>query len=128
MKALPTGLAIALANASAALCQAAALLGLFAGSAPTRADALPTPVALELVIAIDTSASVDGREFTLQVEGIARAFADREVIAAIESLAPAGMAVGLVQWSGPEGFTLVIPFHHIYDRRTAKAFRPAMRT
>jgi hypothetical protein len=122
MKALPTGLPIRLANASAALCQAAALLGLIAGSAPARADALPTPVALELVIAIDTSASVDDREFTLQVEGIARAFADREVIAAIESLEPAGLAVALVQWSGPESFTLAIPFNHIYDRRTAKAF------
>jgi hypothetical protein len=98
------------------------LLGLIAGSAPASADAPPTPVALELVIAIDTSASVDDREFTLQVEGIARAFADREVIAAIESLEPAGMAVGLVQWSGPEAFTLAIPFNHVYDRRTAKAF------
>src|SRR5215207_8025767 len=122
MKAHRTGLASRLANASAALCQAAALLGLFAGSAPTRADPPPTRVALELVIAIDTSASVDDREFTLQVEGIARAFADREVIAAIESLEPAGLAVGLVQWSGPEAFTLAIPFNHIYDRRTAKAF------
>jgi hypothetical protein len=80
------------------------------------------PVALELVIAIDTSASVDDSEFALQVEGIAGAFADKEVIAAIESLAPAGMAVGLVQWSGPEAFTLAIPFNHVYDRRTAKAF------
>jgi hypothetical protein len=122
MKALPKGPAIRLANASAALCQAALLLGLIAGSAPASADAPPTPVALELVIAIDTSASVDDREFTLQVEGIARAFADREVIAAIESLEPAGMAVGLVQWSGPEAFTLAIPFNHVYDRRTAKAF------
>lgn len=122
MKALSTGLPIRLANASAAVCQAAVLLGLIAGPAPARADAPPTPVALELVIAIDTSASVDDREFTLQVEGIARAFADREVIAAIESLEPAGLAVGLVQWSGPEAFTLAIPFNHIYDRRTAKAF------
>jgi hypothetical protein len=122
MKAHRTGLANRLANASAALCQAAALLGFIAGSAPTRADAPPAPVALELVIAVDTSASVDDREFTLQVEGIARAFADREVIAAIESLEPAGMAVGLVQWSGPEAFTLAIPFNHVYDRRTAKAF------
>jgi hypothetical protein len=93
-----------------------------AGPTPALAQAPRLPVALELVIAIDTSASVDDREFTLQVEGIAKAFADKEVIAAIESLAPAGMAVGLVQWSGPEAFALVIPFNHVYDRRTAKAF------
>src|SRR6185312_10845549 len=106
MKALPTGLATGFANASAALCLAAAFLALIASSTPARADPAPTPVALELVIAIDTSASVDDREFTLQVEGIAGAFADREVIAAIESLAPAGMAVVFVQWSGPGAFPL----------------------
>jgi hypothetical protein len=122
MKCPPTGLAARFPKVSAALCQAAAVLWLVAGAAPAPAQAPPLPVALELVIAIDTSASVDDREFALQVEGIAQAFADREVIAAIESLAPAGMAVGLVQWSGPEAFMLAIPFNHVYDRRTAKAF------
>lgn len=122
MKTPPTGQTAGFADTSAALCQVAALLWLTVGSAPVRAQALPLPVALELVIAIDTSASVDDREFALQVEGIAQAFTDREVIAAIESLAPAGMAVGLVQWSGPEAFALAIPFNHVYDRRTAKAF------
>ncbi|MGH6874961.1 MAG: DUF1194 domain-containing protein [Aestuariivirgaceae bacterium] len=107
---------------AAALCQGAAFLWLIAGSAPACAQTPSLPVALELVIAIDTSASVDDREFALQVEGIARAFADAEVIAAIESLAPSGMAVGLVQWSGPEAFALAIPFNHVYDRRTSKAF------
>ncbi len=60
------------------------------------------PVALELVLAIDTSASVDEREFTLQVAGIAEAFRNPEVIAAIESLGSLGMAISLVQWSAPE--------------------------
>jgi hypothetical protein len=80
------------------------------------------PVALELVLAIDTSASVDRREFELQVNGLAQAFAHPEVIAAIESLGSAGMAVTLVQWSGPESSAAVLPFGHVYDRRTAKAF------
>jgi hypothetical protein len=124
MKLALAGLLMTLGYAAAALCQAAALLWLMAGGAPARAQAqAPSlPVALELVIAIDTSASVDDREFTLQVQGIARAFADREVIAAIESLGPAGMAVALVQWSGPDAFALAIPFNHVYDQRTAKAF------
>jgi hypothetical protein len=86
------------------------------------AQSAQTPVALELVLAVDTSASVDVREFELQINGIAQAFASPEVIAAIESLRGAGMAVTLVQWSGPDASTAVLPFHHVYDRRTAKAF------
>lgn len=80
------------------------------------------PVALELVLAIDTSASVDEREFTLQVAGIAEAFRNPEVIAAIESLGSLGMAISLVQWSAPEDTGQVLPFAHVHDARTAKAF------
>jgi hypothetical protein len=80
------------------------------------------PVALELVLAIDTSASVDEREFMLQVAGIAQAFRHPEVIAAIESLGGLGMAVTLVQWSGPESSGQVLPFTQVHDARTAKAF------
>lgn len=80
------------------------------------------PVALELVIGIDTSASVDAREFALQVKGLAQAFASAEVIAAVESLGSAGMAVTLVQWSSPEHSALVVPFQVVHDARTSKAF------
>src|SRR5262245_45871937 len=80
------------------------------------------PVALELVLAIDSSASVDEREFALQVSGIAAAFRNPEVIAAIESLGSLGMAVSLVQWSAPDSSGQVLPFAHVNDARTAKAF------
>ena len=59
-----------------------------------------TPVALELVLAIDTSTSVDDGEFALQTEGLASAFRDPSVIKAIEGHAPDGIAVSLVHWSG----------------------------
>ena len=65
------------------LCLAAALL---AGGQDVAAQAPEARVALELVLAVDSSASVDDREFELQVEGIAQAFAHPEVLAAIESL------------------------------------------
>lgn len=91
--------------------------------APSAAAQAPSiPVALELVLAVDTSASVDRHEFEMQVKGISQAFAHPEVIAAIESLGKAGMAVTMVQWSGPESSAAVLPFHHVYDQRTAKAF------
>lgn len=77
---------------------------------------------MELVLAIDSSASVDEREFMLQVGGIAEAFRHPEVIGAIESLGRLGMAVSLVQWSSPENSGQVLPFAHVHDARTAKAF------
>jgi hypothetical protein len=80
------------------------------------------PVALELILAVDTSASVDGREYELQIKGISEAFAHPEVIAAIESLGAAGMAVSMVQWSIPGTSAMVLPFHHVSNSRTAKAF------
>lgn len=98
----------------------AALLGAAAGAA--AAQEVPRTVALELVLAVDTSASVDASEFELQVKGIAQAFAHPEVLAAIKSLGSAGMAVTLVQWSGQEASAAVLPFTHVYDDRTAKAF------
>lgn len=57
-------------------------------------------VALELVLAIDTSASVDIEEFELQRTGLAEAFAHPDLIAVIEGMGSTGIAVSLVEWSG----------------------------
>jgi len=57
-------------------------------------------VALELVLAIDTSASVDIDEFELQRKGLADAFAHPDLIAVIEGMGSTGIAVTLVEWSG----------------------------
>lgn len=57
-------------------------------------------VELELVLAIDTSTSVDEDEFILQRTGIAEAFRHPKVLRAIEGLGPSGMAVSVVQWAG----------------------------
>jgi hypothetical protein len=70
------------------------------GCGPGGAGAGQIPVALELVLAVDASGSVDAREFDLQQRGIARALRDPEVIAAIGGAAPEGVAIALVQWSG----------------------------
>lgn len=57
-------------------------------------------VALELVLAIDTSASVDIDEFELQRQGLADAFAHPDLIAVIEGMRSTGIAVSVVEWSG----------------------------
>lgn len=86
------------------------------------AEAQETPVAVELVLALDASASVDRREFALQVEGLARAFRDPDVQRAVEDLKPLGAAVAVVQWGGPGETHIVLPFTHLGSGRDAKAF------
>jgi Protein of unknown function (DUF1194) len=59
-------------------------------------------VDLELLLAVDVSASVDSNEYSLQMSGIAEAFRHPDVIAAIRASAPHGIAVALLQWAGPD--------------------------
>jgi len=92
---------------------------------PLRAQ---TPVDLELVLAIDASGSVDFREFDLQKHGLARAFRDPEVIAALEAFAPAGIAVALVQWSGRRQQMVVVDWTLVRDRPSALAFAETVAT
>jgi hypothetical protein len=79
------------------------------------------PVVIELVLALDSSASVDAREFNLQNEGIALAFRDPEVLRAVDNLKPFGAAIAIMQWGGAGDTQVVLPFTHIESARDAKA-------
>ncbi|NJM29352.1 MAG: DUF1194 domain-containing protein [Rhizobiales bacterium] len=81
-----------------------------------------TVVAVELVLALDSSASVDNAEFLLQLQGVARAFADPDVLKAVDRLRPLGAAIAVMQWGGPGESRVVVPFTHIETGRDAKAF------
>lgn len=81
-----------------------------------------TPVAIELVLALDSSASVDREEFQLQLDGLALAFRDPEVQQAIEHLKPFGAAVAVLQWGAAGETRIVLPFTHLESARDAKAF------
>ena len=94
---------------------------LLALGAPAQAQT-KTPVVIELVLALDSSASVDVKEFQLQNEGIARAFRDPDVLEAVDNLRPFGAAIAVVQWGGPGETQVVMPFTHIESARDAKAF------
>ncbi len=80
------------------------------------------PVDLELLLAVDTSASVDGREFNLQMEGLARAFRDPGVIAAIKSTGSNGIAVAVMQWSSANQQQLILPWTQLRNGQEARAF------
>ncbi len=81
-------------------------------------------VDLELVLAVDTSASVDAREFDLQMTGLADAFRDPGVLAAVRR--PGGIAVALVQWGGPGSQAVSVGWAHVFDADSAVRFADAV--
>lgn len=97
---------------------AAMMLGL--GAAPLPAAEAQMPVSIELVLAVDTSLSVDETEFALQMAGMAAAFRTPEIIALIEQ--HEGVAVTLFQWSGTIDPDYAIPWHLLTGPATAHAF------
>jgi len=56
-------------------------------------------VDIALVLAVDTSRSVDDKEYRLQMAGLAEAFRDPSVQYSITTAAPQGMVITLLQWS-----------------------------
>lgn len=97
------------------------IASLLPGALPAMADG-GQPVVVELVLALDSSASVDRKEFQLQLDGLALAFRDPEVLEAIDNLRPLGAAVAVLQWGAPGETRVVLPFTHLEGARDAKAF------
>ncbi len=110
----------------AQLCQTrrgkAALALIVAATLQSTAVAQQTAVNIELLLALDTSASVSMQEFDLQLQGIALAFRDPDVLKAVDNLRPQGVAIAVMQWGGIGESRLIIPFTHIQSARDAKAF------
>ncbi len=79
-------------------------------------------VGVELVLALDTSASVDRAEYELQLRGIAAAFKDPDVMQAVEDLKPLGVVIAVMQWGGPGESKLIIPFTHVENGQQSQAF------
>ncbi len=96
----------------------AALLCVMAISAKTtRAQ---TAVAIELVLAVDASSSVNEQEYGLQMRGIAHAFRSPEVVHLIENLG--GVAVTLIQWSSWANLERAVPWRLLNDRASVLSF------
>jgi len=86
----------------------ALLTAVMLGAAPAPALAC----ALELILAVDVSGSIDGNEFALQTEGIAVAFEHPHMIEAI-ARQEGGIMVTLTQWSGATRQRQVTAWHHL---------------
>ncbi len=65
----------------------------------TRANEHPPPVDVEIVLAVDASGSVNRDELQLQLNGIAMAFRDPEILGAISLGTYQTIAVALLIWS-----------------------------
>ena len=82
---------------------------------------------LELLLAVDGSSSVSDAEFDLQMEGLARAFEDPAVQAAIGELGAPGLAVGLMQWSSLEAQALAVDWTRVVGPGDARALAARIR-
>src|SRR5262245_43916337 len=96
-------------------------MALGAPAAVPQSMAAQVPIDLELILAVDASDSVSAAEFDLQAQGLAAAFRDPEVIAAIRDAGPAGIAVALVQWAGPGQQIVAVDWSLVSDADSAAA-------
>jgi hypothetical protein len=95
------------------------LIFLGLGGAPAAQSS--RQVDLELVLAIDCSYSVDAREFELQKIGLAQAFRNPVVLAAIQAGKHKTIAVAVVEWSKPDVQEIVVPWTLVRDGPGAEA-------
>ena len=96
-------------------------------SSPTPSSALAAEaVDLELVLAVDASASVGGWEYYTQIHGYADAFRNPEVLSAIQSIGDRGIAVTLVLWSSATAQSMVVDWHIIRNADDAEKFATAL--
>lgn len=101
--------------------RAALGFGLFLG---TWHAAAAKPVELELILAVDVSASVRVEEFDLQMRGYAEAFRTLQLIEAIKTAG--GIVVTMMQWANPDQQEIAIGWMHVYDATSAERFAAAV--
>ena len=96
--------------------------GLAVLAAAFSAPADARSVDIELVIAVDSSTSVDFDEFNLQVRGLAAAFRDPTVVAAVADGPRGAISVAVFEWADPASQMLAVPWTVIDGPATANAF------
>lgn len=94
----------------------------------TPAAASDLPVDLELILAIDVSASITEDEQELQREGYASALRSPRVLNAIRSGAYGRIALAYVEWADPKQQEIVVPWMIIEDPATAESVATRLAT
>jgi hypothetical protein len=78
-------------------------------------------VAVELMIAIDVSDSINQPELAFQIDGIVKAFRDERLISRIENLPSGGLAVAVMFWAGKGEQRTMVGWRRVHDRATCHA-------
>jgi Protein of unknown function (DUF1194) len=99
---------------------------LFLSAAAAQALEGPIPVDLELVIAVDVSASMDREEFLLQRSGYREAIRHPDFVRAILSGDRRRIAATYVEWSGRRWQKVIVPWRLIDGQESAEAFAVAL--
>ncbi len=101
----------------------ALVLGAVTAAGPSRAQGLD----LQLVLAVDSSASVTWDEFNLQMEGLATAFENAEIQKIIHDGANGAIAVSMIEWSGFSQQRTTIPWMIIDSEASARRLAALIR-
>jgi hypothetical protein len=92
----------------------------------THSAVAVTPVAVQLLLAVDVSGSVDQGRFELQRLGYAEAFRSSAVQQAIRSTGTGSIAAAMLQWTGPSLHVVVADWTFINDTASAERFATAI--
>lgn len=109
------------------MCRLRRLVLAFAVSCMFAPAARADIVELELVLAIDVSASIDDWEYDLQISGLADAFLDEAVIGGIEVTGDDGIAVMMFQWSSVREQAISIDWTLLKTAEDARRFSERIR-
>lgn len=96
--------------------------------ADARAGDESGPVDVQLVLAIDSSTSVNMDEYYLQLEGYAAAFRHDDLLKAIRSGEHKAIAVCLFEWSGDRQQNVNLAWRRLSDAADLRAFATELET
>lgn len=74
-----------------------------------------------LALGLDVSGSVDGREYRMQIDGLAAALRDPRVVAALLALPAAPVRISVFEWSGTSYQRLLVDWTEIIGAHTLAA-------
>ena len=80
-----------------------------------------------LILALDVSGSVDEREYALQLNGVAAALQDADVVAALLEFPEAPVHLAIFEWSAAEYQALIQDWVPLADRATIDAVADRLR-
>lgn len=94
------------------------LLACAVGHAAAPLIAQDGPCRQALALGLDVSGSVDGSEYRLQLDGLARALTHPDVTDALLAAAGAPVRIAVYEWSGPTSQAVIVDWTEITDAAT----------